>query len=249
MRNRRTRLALVTDGLSSVPSMASDDPPDTVQLTYAELGQRRGISRQSAERLARRRRWHKTIGNDGQTRVAVPQDWASLAPTDNPEDVRGRRVDPVPSLRAAVEELRAQGAALREQLQREVVRADKAEAEVSALRAEIEQGRGDSRRAWLRRLLRLLPVVLLLPIAAKAELSCQDPKLLDAVRRDIAERNLNEGYLRMQWRGISPSYRTGHPQCMGALMGTRPSSADSYYWYGWRTFEGRTYIVWEPYHW
>ena len=38
-----------------------DDPPDipngTIQLTFAELGQRRGIGRASAERLARRRKW------------------------------------------------------------------------------------------------------------------------------------------------------------------------------------------------
>ena len=144
---------------SYAPDMPSDNPPDTKQLTYTELGRLRGISRESAERLARRRKWKRTVGNDGQTRVAVPPDWATLAAPDNPEDIRGRRVDPVPSLRAAVEELREQGSALRDQLaresaraDREAIRADRAESEVSALRDEIRTIRGISLWSRLRRL-------------------------------------------------------------------------------------------------
>src|SRR4051812_37604649 len=96
------------------------DGPNAVELlTYAELGQRRGISRGSAERLARRRRWARHVGNDGLTRVAVPPDAATLSPPDDPSDVRARRVDPVPALKAAVD-------TLRDQLKREGDRADKA---------------------------------------------------------------------------------------------------------------------------
>ena len=158
---RLSRLARL-GGAGYAPAMPSDDTPDAKQLTYTELGRLRGISRESAERLARRRKWKRTVGNDGQTRVAVPPDWATLVAPDNPEDVRGRRVDPVPALRAAVEELREQGSALRDQLSREVARADreanradKAEGEVSALRDEIRTIRGNGLWSRLRRLTRL----------------------------------------------------------------------------------------------
>jgi hypothetical protein len=91
--------------------MDPDDPhdgSDAVELlTYAELSSRRGISRASAERLARRRKWKRVIGNDGVARVAVPPDAATLAP-DDPLDIRGLRADPVPALRAAVDTLRDQ---------------------------------------------------------------------------------------------------------------------------------------------
>jgi hypothetical protein len=113
-----------------------DNPPDAADgvelMTYAELGARRGIGRASAERLARRRKWKRIPGNDGVTKVAVPRDWATLAPGDNPEDIRTRRVDPVPALRAAVEELR-------HQLRREGDRADKAEARVERVEGIVRE--------------------------------------------------------------------------------------------------------------
>jgi len=137
-----------------------DNPPDSADgvelLSYAELGTRRGIGRASAERLARRRKWKRIPGNDGVTKVAVPRDWATLAP-DDPGDVRARRVDPVPALRAAVEELR-------HQLRREGDRADKQEAraetaeqrayaaeqEAAALRADTSARLSAGRWARLR---------------------------------------------------------------------------------------------------
>lgn len=116
-----------------------DDPPDipngTIQLTFAELGQRRGIGRASAERLARRRKWKRILGNDGQTRVAVPLSELTLAP-DDPGDVRARRVDPVPVLRVAVETLREQLARTEARADREAVRADKAESDLRDARAD-----------------------------------------------------------------------------------------------------------------
>ena len=152
-RPQLSRLARL-EPASYAPAMTADDAPDTRQLTYAELATLRGISRQSAERLARRRKWRRTQGNDGQTRVHVPEDEATLTP-DDPGDVRARRVDPVPSLRAAVEELREQGRVLREQLAREVDRADRAENEVAAVRDEMRTIRGISLWSRLRRLTRL----------------------------------------------------------------------------------------------
>lgn len=132
--------------------MASDNPPDTRRLTYAELGKLRGISRESAERLARRRKWAKSVGNDGVVRVDVPADWATLAAPDNPDDVRTRRVDPVPALRAAVEELREQGRVLRDQLQREIARADREAIRADAAEEELRAVRGDSLWVRLRRM-------------------------------------------------------------------------------------------------
>jgi hypothetical protein len=42
------------------------------RMTYAELADVRGISRGSAERLVRRRKWPRQVGNDGVVRVVVP---------------------------------------------------------------------------------------------------------------------------------------------------------------------------------
>jgi hypothetical protein len=41
-------------------------------LTYDELAQRLGITRQSARQLAMRKRWTRKPGNDGMARVSVP---------------------------------------------------------------------------------------------------------------------------------------------------------------------------------
>jgi hypothetical protein len=42
------------------------------RMTYAELAAVRGISAASAERLVRRRRWPRQVGNDGIVPVLVP---------------------------------------------------------------------------------------------------------------------------------------------------------------------------------
>jgi hypothetical protein len=54
-------------------------------LTYAELGAALGIAPASANKLARRRRWPRTKGNDGKTKVTVPED-ALVRPPDSPRD-------------------------------------------------------------------------------------------------------------------------------------------------------------------
>jgi small-conductance mechanosensitive channel len=45
---------------------------DVRWLTYAELGEALHIGRESARQLAKRRRWARQQGNDGQARVGVP---------------------------------------------------------------------------------------------------------------------------------------------------------------------------------
>jgi hypothetical protein len=53
---------------------------DTRLLTYEELGLALNITPASAKRLAIRRKWAKTIGNDGKSRVAVPVERLTLTP-------------------------------------------------------------------------------------------------------------------------------------------------------------------------
>jgi hypothetical protein len=43
-------------------------------LTYAEMAEALKITPESANRLARRKRWQRAKGNDGRTRVAVPEE-------------------------------------------------------------------------------------------------------------------------------------------------------------------------------
>ncbi len=59
---------------------------DVRKLTYAELAAIRGISRASAERLARRKRWSRQVGNDGIARVIVPLDDIGGGAPDNKAD-------------------------------------------------------------------------------------------------------------------------------------------------------------------
>ncbi len=75
---------------------------DTRSLSYHELADILGIERESARHLAFRRRWRRTKGNDGKTRVDVPlealpqpdpatptgirSDRSTDSPTDTPAD-------------------------------------------------------------------------------------------------------------------------------------------------------------------
>ncbi len=54
-------------------------------LTYAELAEVLKIMPASANRLARRRRWPRLMGNDGRARVSVPDE--ALVRQDSPPDV------------------------------------------------------------------------------------------------------------------------------------------------------------------
>jgi hypothetical protein len=84
-------------------------------LTYAELAEALKITPESANRLARRKRWQRAKGNDGRTRVAVPeealvrQDSPLISPTDSPMDTPPDKL--IKALEAHVETLKAQLAA------------------------------------------------------------------------------------------------------------------------------------------
>src|SRR3954469_17554804 len=49
----------------------------SLRLTYAQLAEARGISKASAERLVRARKWPRILGNDGIAIVIVPPGEAS----------------------------------------------------------------------------------------------------------------------------------------------------------------------------
>jgi len=88
-------------------------------LTYAELAEALKITPESANRLARRKRWPRMKGNDGRVRVTVPEE--ALVRRDSPPDSPEDRppVSPMDSppdklikaLEAHVETLKAQLAA------------------------------------------------------------------------------------------------------------------------------------------
>jgi hypothetical protein len=118
-----------------------DDGDDIKWLTYAELGQIRGISKASATRLAFRRKWRRQDGNAKTVRVAVPIDEARPQ-MDVARDNRGDVIGLVGTFDLAV-------ATLREQLERERTRADQAEdrATGALARARETQAMADQARA------------------------------------------------------------------------------------------------------
>jgi hypothetical protein len=52
-----------------------DSPEDGKWMSYAELGQARGISKESALKLALRKKWRKQADNRGTVRVCVPTEF------------------------------------------------------------------------------------------------------------------------------------------------------------------------------
>jgi len=111
------------------------------RMTYAELAAVRGISKHAAETLVRRRKWLKQIGNDGVVRVLVPPD----------EAPRRQRVttntdcDPplsAPLIREVVgEAVGAYIGPLTAQLERETIRAERAERQLEVERQRVEDSR------------------------------------------------------------------------------------------------------------
>ena len=65
------------------------------RLTYAQLAEARGISKASAERLVRNRKWPRVLGNDGVAIVIVPPGEASPGSAPGSGDgQQGRRIRP-----------------------------------------------------------------------------------------------------------------------------------------------------------
>lgn len=115
-------------------------------LTYAELAARLGVKPESARRLTQRRKWQRTIGNDGTARVLVPFDAlpspASSPMTSPPDNDAAKTITPdvTPDNSAIVAVLEAQIDGLKALVAAEAKRADAADARAIAAEAD--------RNAW-----------------------------------------------------------------------------------------------------
>lgn len=126
-------------------------------LSKAELGQLRGISPASADRLARRNGWRRTHGNDKRTRILVPGPFLNSSydiPTPRPPE-KPERPPPEVEVAPLIAVLDAALAALREQLDRERSRADRAEAREAELRQSLDalmqvNSSRKAKRRWAR---------------------------------------------------------------------------------------------------
>jgi single-stranded DNA-binding protein len=127
-----------------------DGRPDTMDgkwMTYGEAAVRLGVSPEAARRRAIRGNWARMPGNDGRTRVQVPDE---LHPPRTP-DVRGTELELVSALKSHIDTLKAdierltaelagERSAHQDQLAAERTRADGATAE---LKGDITRLEGD----------------------------------------------------------------------------------------------------------
>jgi len=96
-------------------------------MTYKELSEALNIKLPSARRLVMRKKWHKVKGNDGETRIHVPDDFLverdshGDSRSDNHNDGHSDKIDDV------MVALRVENAALKAQVDAEKLRADTAE--------------------------------------------------------------------------------------------------------------------------
>ena len=122
-------------------------------LTYAELAEALGITPESANRLARRKRWARMKGNDGKTRVAVPEE--TLARPDNPPFSPGDSPPDSPShsppdnnpVHAQIARLEGELVGTREALTEARARADAAEARSAELSVDLAAERAKTEKA------------------------------------------------------------------------------------------------------
>jgi len=96
----------------------------TKHMTYKELCEQLDIKIESVRRLVMRKKWVRTKGNDGETRIHVPDEFLDRRndrPNDNHMDSRDD------SLNEVMVTLRIENAALKANLEAEKNRADTAE--------------------------------------------------------------------------------------------------------------------------
>ena len=124
--------------MDDVRPVVRDD--DRRSMTYAEIASARGISAKSAERLVRRRRWSKQVGNYGTVRVLVPPDEARPASVRNPRGhpeghPGGHQAGHPPDILSAIREA-----------VREIIRPLSEQIEAANRRADDERARADRKR-------------------------------------------------------------------------------------------------------
>lgn len=149
-----------------MPDVSHDDAGEW--LSFAELGQRRGISKASAERLVRRRRWRRQAANDGTVRVYVPT--GALEAADRPHDdrpdvrsfdaalvaIREAHAGEVAALHETIAELRTDRETVRKQLAEVQAAAKQARYEADLLAKRVNQiSEEEARRKAMGRWARL----------------------------------------------------------------------------------------------
>lgn len=88
--------------------------PDDRWLSYDEISRIRGIGRESAVKLVRRKRWPRRPGNDGTARALIPVDWLTPA-----KALSERFPEPSPDAGHAIDGLESAIGAIREQQEAE----------------------------------------------------------------------------------------------------------------------------------
>jgi hypothetical protein len=121
----------------------ADSPADDRWMTLAELAAARRISKASAARLVRRRKWRRQADNEGRVRVLVPS--VAMSEADDRPDIRAGEITVISALTEAVMTLREQltaahGRAERLEAERdgERRRADGLAAQLAGEKARIE---------------------------------------------------------------------------------------------------------------
>jgi hypothetical protein len=120
------------------------------QMTYDELAIALGKTPDAARQLVKRKRWKRTIGNDGKARITVPDD--ELEPDTSPPRIPNDRPDAVTILTSHIERLEAELTTVRAERDLLRERADAgvvATAQVEALGTLL----AEARRPWWRRLI------------------------------------------------------------------------------------------------
>ena len=121
-----------------------DDSGD-IWLTYAEAGQRLGVSPEAARAKAARKRWRRQVGNDGLARVLLPGDLPVTARARTPGDRPGTsrstpgHVQLIKTLELHVESLKAQLATTEARLAAADARIDATDTMLLEERAKVGQ--------------------------------------------------------------------------------------------------------------
>ena len=113
-----------------------------MQMTYQEIAKRLNIKLDSARKLVRRKRWKRTMGNDGNMRINVPLDgFKDDEPKDNTPDIPTdvpRTDDPEKDIKIARLEAELKGMS-------DLVDAERRRADTEATRAQAAE---NDRDAW-----------------------------------------------------------------------------------------------------